>query len=134
MEEPIYLERKILDEMIAHARQEAPDECCGIIAGQDGKIVKIYPTSNEEKSPEKYRIPAREMFKANKDINSRGLDFIGVYHSHTHTEAYPSPTDVSLAIWPEALYLIVSLAPPAPGLRAFTIVDGRISEVAIKIS
>lgn len=129
----IYLEKKFIEEMIAHARKEDPDECCGIIAGKDGKVVKLYPATNEEKSPERYKIPPQELFNAIKDMESRGWDLIGMYHSHTHTEAYPSPTDVRLAFWPESLYFIVSLSPPAPLVRAFNIVESKITEIEIKV-
>ncbi len=128
----IYLEKKFIDELIAHARKDNPNECCGIIAGKDGKVIKIYPTANEEKSPVRYKIPPQELFNAIKDIESQGWDLIGMYHSHTHSEAYPSPTDVRLAFWPESLYFIVSLTPPAPRIRAFNIVESKISEIEIK--
>lgn len=129
----IYLDKKLLDEMIQHARRDYPNECCGVIAGKEGKAVRIYPTCNEEKSPVRYRIPAQELFEALKDIESRSWYLIGMYHSHTHTEAYPSPTDVRLAFWPETLYLIVSLTPPSPTVRAFRIVEGAITEIDIEI-
>lgn len=131
--ETIYLEKKFINGMIAHARREDPNECCGIIAGKDGKVVKLYPANNEEKSPVKYKIPPQELFNAIKDIESHGWDLTGMYHSHTHTEAYPSPTDVRLAFWPEAVYFIVSLSPPKPVLRAFRIVEGKITGIEIKI-
>ena len=129
----IHLEKKFIDELIAHARKDDPDECCGIIAGKDGKVLKLYPTTNEEKSPVRYKIPPQELFNAIKDIESRGWDLIGMYHSHTHSEAYPSPTDVRMAFWPESLYFIVSLSPPAPRIRAFNIVESKISEIEIKL-
>lgn len=131
MTEIIYLEKSLLEEMIDHARRDVPNECCGVVAGKDGKVVKLYPSSNEEKSPVKYRIPPKELFNAIKDIEAQGLDLIGMYHSHTHTEAYPSPTDVKLAFWPESIYFIISLAPPAPAVRAFTIVEGRITGITV---
>lgn len=130
--EEISLEKKFIDEMIAYARKEEPNECCGIIAGKDGKVLKLYPATNEEKSPLIYKIPPQELFNAIKDMESRGWDLIGMYHSHTHTEAYPSPTDVRLAFWPETLYFIVSLSPPKPVLRAFRIVESQIAEIEIK--
>lgn len=133
MAEIIYLDKNLLDEMIAHARRDVPDECCGVVAGKDGKVVKLYPSTNEEKSPVKYRIPPKELFNAIKDIESQGLDLIGMYHSHTHTEAYPSPTDIKLAFWPESIYFIISLAPPFPTARAFTIVEGKITEITVSV-
>ncbi len=133
-QESLRLEQTLLDGMIAHARKEVPNECCGVIAGKDGKGLKLYPAKNEEESPVKYRIPPQELFNAIKDMESRGWDLIGMYHSHTHTEAYPSPTDVRLALWPEAAYFILSLSPPGPVLRAFRIVEGNITEIELKIS
>lgn len=131
--ETISLEQKFNDELIAHARKEDPNECCGIIAGKDGKVLKLYSTANEEKSPVKYRIPPQELFNAIKEMESRGWDLIGMYHSHTHSEAYPSSTDVRLAFWPEAAYFIVSLSQPKPVLRAFRIMESKITEIAVKI-
>ncbi len=128
------LERAYVDEMIVHAREDAPNECCGIIAGNDGSAAKLYRAINAEASPYRYNVDPRDLLRIYRDLEDRGWDVIGIYHSHTHTAAYPSPTDVRLAAWPDAHYLIVSLADDAnPVLRAFRIRDGEVMEDEIEI-
>ena len=123
------LPKTFADEMIAHARADAPNECCGILAGVDGRVMRAYPTRNAEASPVKYLIDSGDMFKAYKDAEDNGWEFLAFYHSHTFSEAYPSPTDVRLASWPDSLYILVSLRnPERPQVRGFYIVDGRITE------
>ena len=123
------LDRSYVDEIIAHAREDNPNECCGIIAGTDGRAAKLYRAINAEASPYRYNVDPKDLLRIYRDLEDHGLDVLAIYHSHTHTEAYPSPTDVSLAAWPEAYYLIVSLADEAnPVLRAFRIQDGQVSE------
>ncbi len=120
--------------MIAHARADAPNECCGILAGLDGRVMRAYRTRNAEASPVKYLIDSGDMFKAYKDTEENGWEFLAFYHSHTSSEAYPSPTDVRLATWPDSLYILVSLqTPQSPRVRGFYIVDGRITEEELVI-
>ena len=126
------LPRKFIDEMIAHAREEAPNECCGIVAGQDGRAVKLFRARNSEASPYLYNVDPEDLFRIHRECDSNGWDFLAIYHSHTASEAYPSPTDVRLAFWPEAYYMLVSLQDPQnPVVRAFRIVDGAVSEEAL---
>ncbi len=128
------LDRSYVDEIIAHAREDNPNECCGIIAGTDGRAAKLYRAVNAEASPYRYNVDPKDLLRIYRDLEDRGLDVLAIYHSHTHTEAYPSPTDVSLAAWPEAYYLIVSLAGEAnPVLRAFRIQDGQVSEEELEV-
>ena len=128
------LERSYVDEMIAHAREDEPNECCGIIAGDDGRAVKLYRAVNAEASPYRYNVDPKDLLRIYRDIDDRGWDVLAIYHSHTGTEAYPSATDVRLAAWPEALYLIVSLADQAnPVLRAFRIQDGAVQEEELEV-
>ena len=129
----ISLPRRFLDEIITHAKREKPNECCGILTGKNGEVLKIYPTNNEEKSSVKYRIPAKEILNTLRDIENCGQEMIGIYHSHTHTEAYPSPTDVNLAFWPEVVYFILSLS-AEPVLKAFNIIYGQVTEVDVLIT
>ena len=130
----ISLRQRFFDEMIAHAREEDPNECCGILAGVDGRVMRAYPTRNTEASPVKYLIDSGDMFKAYKDAEDNGWEFLAFYHSHTFSEAYPSPTDVRLASWPDSLYILVSLRnPESPQVRGFYIVDGRITEEELVI-
>lgn len=129
------LPRDYHDEIIAHAREDAPNECCGIIAGNDGAATHLYRALNAEASPYRYNVDPKDLLRIYRDLDDHDWDVLGIYHSHTHTEAYPSPTDIRLAAWPEAYYLIVSLADDAkPDLRAFRITDGEVKEEAIEIT
>lgn len=128
------LPRQYADEIIEHARQDAPNECCGIIAGKDGTAAQLYRAVNVEASPYRYNVDPKDLLRIYRDLDSHGWDVLAIYHSHTHTEAYPSPTDVRLASWPEAYYVIVSLADGAsPVLRAFRITGEAISEEELEI-
>ena len=128
------LPKPMLDEMVAHALEELPNECCGIILGKDSVAMKLNRARNAEASPFRYNVDPKDLLRIHRDLDTHGWDVLGIYHSHTHTEAYPSPTDVRLAAWPEAYYLIVSLADDAkPDLRAFRITDGQVTEEELEI-
>jgi proteasome lid subunit RPN8/RPN11 len=88
------LEKKYADEMVDHARAESPNECCGVLAGSNGKVIKLYRTTNSERSPFRYKIDSVEMLAIYKEIQNKRWQILGVYHSHIHTEAYPSTTDI----------------------------------------
>ncbi len=123
------LPQKFIDEMIGHAREEAPDECCGIIAGQDGRAVKLFRAKNSEASPYRYNVDSQDLFHIHRECDGNGWEFLAIYHSHTASEAFPSPTDIRLAFWPETFYVLVSLQEPEnPAVRAFRIVDGAVDE------
>ena len=123
----------VREQMIAHAREQFPKECCGMLAGVDGKIMKVVRATNSEDSEFRYRVDDRELLRFLHDIDDKGWDFLAVYHSHTRSEAYPSPTDVRLASnWPDPYYVLLSLKDeddPDPVVRAFRITEGEISEV-----
>lgn len=128
----MHLPAAMRDEIVAHARAEAPRECCGVIAGQQGRPVQLYRLTNVEPGNDLYRIDDTELYHVYRELDERGCEILAIYHSHPVSPAYPSRTDVALAYWPEAFYLICSLAAPnSPELRAFRIVDGRISEAGI---
>lgn len=123
------LDRSYVDEMIVHAREDAPNECCGIIAADDGAATKLYRAVNAEASPYRYNVDSKDLLRIYHDLDGHGWDVMVIYHSHTHTEAYPSPTDTRLAAWPDAYYVIVSLEDEAnPVVRAFRITDGEVTE------
>ncbi len=129
------LNQTYVDEMIAHAREDAPNECCGIIAADDGAAKKLYRAVNAEASPYRYNVDPKDLLRIYHDLDDHGWDVMIIYHSHTHTEAYPSPTDTRLAAWPDAYYVIVSLEDEAnPVVRAFRITDGEVAEEELKIS
>jgi proteasome lid subunit RPN8/RPN11 len=123
------LPQQFIEEMIEHAREDAPNECCGIIAGQDGRTVKLFRAKNAEASPYRYNVDPQDLFRIYRDCEQNGWEFLAIYHSHTASEAYPSLTDVRLAFWPETFYVLVSLMNlDEPAVRAFRIVDGQVSE------
>jgi proteasome lid subunit RPN8/RPN11 len=120
--------------MIAHARAENPAEACGLIAGDQGNPVQLYRIPNADPSIYRYNMEPKAQLRAMDEMESRGWDLLAIYHSHTHTPAYPSPTDIALAFYPDALYVIVSLQQPDdPVIRAFTIVEGTVTEVQVEV-
>jgi proteasome lid subunit RPN8/RPN11 len=126
------LPQSFIDEMIEHAKEDAPNECCGIIAGEDGRAVKLFRAKNAEASPYRYNVEPKDLFRIFGECEEKGWSFLAIYHSHTASEAYPSPTDVRLATWPEAYYVLVSLKNANKAVvRAFRILDGAISEEEI---
>jgi len=126
------LPQRFIEEMIAHAQEEAPNECCGIIAGENARATKLFRAKNAEGSPYRYSVDPKDLFRIHRECEDSGWEFLAIYHSHTASEAYPSPTDVRLAFWPEAYYVLVSLEKPeAPAVRAFRIVEGEVTEERI---
>jgi proteasome lid subunit RPN8/RPN11 len=128
------LPKRFAEEIIEHARGETPNECCGLLGGKDGTVLGVYRCGSTEKSPYRYYLDPKDQIRILRELDDKGWDLVGIYHSHTHTEAYPSKTDVELAFYPEALYFIVSLLKvKAPVIRAFRINDGRILEEEVVI-
>jgi proteasome lid subunit RPN8/RPN11 len=115
------LPRTLADEMIGHCLAGRPNEACGLLAARDGEIAKVLKMTNAAGSPVRYALDPKEQFTAYRLLDREGLDLAGVFHSHTHTEAYPSPTDVRLAS-EDVPYVIVSLVADPPSIRAFRIV------------
>jgi [CysO sulfur-carrier protein]-S-L-cysteine hydrolase len=125
----------IVQELVEHARDDLPNECCGILAARDGEVVKLYRATNAEASPVRYGLDPHEQYRIMMEIEDQGWALGAIYHSHTRSPAYPSQTDVNLAFYPDALYLIVSLEDlDNPDLRAFRIVDSKIDEVELSIA
>ena len=137
----VKLPRAYRDEIIAHAREDAPNECCGIVAGTGGNATRLYRAINAAASPYRYEVDAKDLLRINREIDDNDWDVFAIYHSHTHTQAYPSGTDVRLAFYPEAYYILVSLGDPAksditpdnPDVRAYRIVDEEVTEEAIEV-
>lgn len=129
------LEKNYAGAIIDHAIAEAPNECCGLLAGLEGRVIKLYRCKNAEHSPYLYSVDPHDLIAVYKELQQNGWDLLGIYHSHTHTEAYPSPKDVKSAVLQEALYLIVSLSnPDHPTIRAFNIIEGGVREVELKLT
>ena len=109
------IHRDLLGQIVAHARDEAPNECCGIIAALDGAAVSVHPATNVAASPLRYEMDGMEQYRIQTAIEDAGHDLGAIYHSHTRTLPIPSQTDISLAFYPDALYVIVGIADePAP--------------------
>ena len=122
----------LLDEIVAHARADAPNECCGLIGGADGRATRVYRARNEFESPLRYNVHPQDLLRITDEISDSGEELAAIYHSHPRSEAYPSQTDVNLAAnWPDPLYLICSLAGDEPVVRAFRIRDDEIEEVEL---
>ena len=121
--------------MIGHAYDGLPDEACGLLVGDPAtaRVRRFEPTDNEARSSKLYTIPAKDFLRIDRAAGADGLDVIGVMHSHTHTEAYPSPTDVAQAPDPSWHYVIVSLRDDAPTLRCYRIVDEQIAEEEVVV-
>jgi proteasome lid subunit RPN8/RPN11 len=123
----------LYEELVAHARDDAPNECCGMIASRDGEAVRVYRARNAAASPYRYELDGAEQYRIQMEIEEAGLDLGAIYHSHTRTEPYPSQTDINLAFYPESLYLIVGLASDPPEVRAFTIRDGEVQDAELAV-
>jgi proteasome lid subunit RPN8/RPN11 len=122
-------------EIVAHALDGIPLEACGLLAGGPGddKVERVYRCRNAAESSRLYELDPLDHLRADRDAESRGLEIVGVYHSHTHTDSYPSPTDVTQAPDPGWHYVIVSLKDTEPVLRSFRIVDGHVEEEPVSV-
>jgi proteasome lid subunit RPN8/RPN11 len=128
-------------EIVEQALREFPNECCGVIAADgDGRLVKVFPATNIDASSATYRIDAKDQLRIEREIDEQGWDTWGYYHSHTHSEAYPSPTDRShakrvVAFYPDVRFLILSVEHrEAPELRSFVIHDDEVTEEELTIT
>ena len=118
----------VREEIVAHARAGLPNEACGILAGLYGRVERFFPAEPDEPSPYYYRIESRDQIRIMNEIDAAGLDLIGIYHSHTSSPAFPSRTDAEQAFWPDAVYVIVSLATPEADVRGYRIRDMEVTE------
>ncbi len=124
---------QLLDEIVAHARADAPNECCGMVASRDGRAVAVHRATNAAASPFRYEIDGMEQYRIQTAIEDAGLELGAIYHSHTRSEPTPSQTDINLAFYPDAVYLIVGLEHDEPDVRAWRIVDGAVTEAALEV-
>jgi [CysO sulfur-carrier protein]-S-L-cysteine hydrolase len=125
----------LIDEMVAHAREDLPNECCGMIGGRAGEATRIVRVENSAASPLRYEMDPQGQYNALKGIEDAGEELIGIYHSHTRSAAYPSQTDVNEAVmWPEQAYVIVSLEnSEAPDVKAYSLKDMKIADVELDV-
>lgn len=129
------LDTVLFKEIVEQGLREFPNECCGVIASAAGVPVKVFPMTNVDASPVTYRLDGLEQLHVFDELDERGWDLWAIYHSHTHSEAQPSETDVRLAFYPEAKYLLLGLADrDKPVMRAFSIVDGVVTEQELTIT
>ncbi|MFA4842809.1 MAG: M67 family metallopeptidase [Candidatus Omnitrophota bacterium] len=130
----LILKKEFGEKIIAHSLAEFPNEACGILAGKNGCVEKVYTMTNADKSPQTFFMGAQEQLKVMKDLRNAGQEMLGIYHSHVASPAYPSAHDVELALYPEASYVIVSLKDKnSPSVRSFKIQEGKITEEQFKI-
>lgn len=129
------LSRAVLEQVVAHCLGGLPDEACGLLAGDPGTgaVATCYPTRNVAASAKLYTVDPKEHLRADREAEAAGHSIIGVFHSHTHTEAYPSPTDVAQAPDPGWHYVIVSLRDTEPVTRSYRIVGGEVSEEPVRL-
>jgi [CysO sulfur-carrier protein]-S-L-cysteine hydrolase len=127
---------RLIDELIAHAREDLPNECCGMVGGVDGEARTVYRVGNAAASPLRYEMDSRGQIAAYNAIGDAGQELLAIYHSHTKSAAYPSQTDVNQARhWPEQVYVIVSLADPdAPDVKAYWLKDLKIVDAELDVS
>ena len=121
--------------MVAHCLDGLPEEACGLLGGhlETGEAVTCYPTRNLAASAKLYTVDPKDHLRADRDAEASGTSIIGVFHSHTHTEAYPSPTDVAQAPDPQWHYVLVSLRDIQPVVRSYRIVEGTIAEEPVRL-
>jgi proteasome lid subunit RPN8/RPN11 len=135
----LHLTREVHDDLVAHLIDGLPDEACGLIGGRPGDEAEPcvadawYPSPNVAASSRVYTIDPRTHLRADRDAEDRGIEIVGVVHSHTHTEPFPSPTDVDHAPDPGWHYVIVSFRLGAPMLRSFRIIDGEVAEEPVVV-
>lgn len=140
--------RRIYDELLAHAAEDAPNECCGLVGGKDGELRTYYRMRNAEASPLRYMLDPVEQLRASNEMEERGEELAAIFHSHTRSEAYPSQTDINLALmdrrengevvgkvplFPGTAYLIASLVEDQEPLRAFSIDEGGVAEIELVV-
>ena len=139
----IRIDKVLFDEMVAHGLASFPNEACGVLAGKEGRPVKFFPMTNADASSVTYRFEPKENLRVWNELEDEGWEQLAIFHTHTHSEAYPSPTDRKRALWgdsdqpsfPDSYYLIMSLEDrSAPLLRAFRIGErGEVAEEEVTV-
>jgi len=131
----VELDGVLFKEIAEHGLKEFPNEACGLLAGADGRPAKFLAMTNVDASPVSYRLDPKEQLQVFDRIEHQGWELLGIVHTHTHSEAYPSDTDTKQAFYPEASYMIMSLQDrDHPVLRAFRILEGEITEEELTIT
>jgi proteasome lid subunit RPN8/RPN11 len=127
--------QSLVDEIVQHAREDLPNECCGMVGGRDSEASEVIRVANAAASPLRYEMDPQEQYNALKSIEDGGGELLAIYHSHTKSPAYPSQTDVNQAVnWPDAIYVIVSLQEPdAPDVKAYWLKDLSITDAELVV-
>jgi proteasome lid subunit RPN8/RPN11 len=135
------IDRALYDELVAHALEEAPNECCGLVAAKDGVATRVYHATNIHASPLRYEIDGLEIIHIHQEIEALGWELGAIYHSHTRSAPYPSQTDINLALvpdsrqplWPGTIYIIIGVAAADPQVKAYRIDAAGVEEVALSV-
>ena len=130
------IDRALLERVVAHARRDFPNECCGMIAFRDGRAVAVHEATNVAASPLRFEVDGLEVHHAIETIESDGAELGAIYHSHTRSEPYPSQTDINFARgWPGVEWLIVGVSRDGaePTVRSYRIDDGAVTEVEVEV-
>lgn len=130
------ISRELVDEMVAHAREDLPNECCGMVGGRDGEATEVVRVVNAAATPLRYEMDPQGQYNALKQIEDNGGELLAIYHSHTRSAAYPSQTDVNQAVaWPDQVYVIVSLEDEDnPDVKAFMLKDLKIADAELEVA
>lgn len=130
----VYITKEVEEKILNHCRKDYPKEACGILAGKEGEITFVYPMLNTDDSSVSYFMDPHQQLSVMKDMRKRGLEMLGIYHSHPHSLAYPSAKDVDMAFYKEAVYFIISLVDKeCPQIRAFRIENKNIKEEEVMV-
>lgn len=129
------ISQSLIDQMVAHAREDLPNECCGMVGGSDGRATAVIPVVNSAASPLRFEMDPQGQYNALKEIEDGGGELLAIYHSHTKSAAHPSQTDVNQAVnWPDAIYVIVSLEDEdAPDVKAYWLKDLKIADAELVV-
>lgn len=127
----VHIERAVFEALQHHAQAESPLECCGLLSGERDVVTQSHPMRNILKSETRYEMDPRDLFQFFKKLRAAQRKHLGIYHSHPHSEAYPSRTDVQESFYPDCVYFIVSLKGGRPQTRAFKIIEQSIQELEI---
>jgi len=127
--------QSLIDEMVAHALEDLPNECCGMVGGGDGAASAVIPVANAAASPLRFEMDPQGQYNALKQIEEEGGELLAIYHSHTKSAAYPSQTDVNQAVsWPDAIWVIVSLEDAeAPEVKGYWLKDLKIADAELLV-
>jgi [CysO sulfur-carrier protein]-S-L-cysteine hydrolase len=128
------LPSSLRDQIVEHAKAGEPNEACGLIGGRGGVATSFHPVRNADESPYRYTVHPDDLVRVWAELEDADDEIVSIYHSHTKSAPFPSRTDVELASWPDAAYLIVSLRSDPAELAAFRIAGGRIEEISLEIT